>query len=288
VISPYVRRMRLAAELLRLRTDHHMTAHELAAKVGVKRQSISRLENSRVVPDLDLIMRILDHLGVGEGHWNDLMTIAREAAERGWWEKFANAMGSRQALYANFEAGACAISEYQLAFLPGLLQIPSFTEARIQADKAVYGWPFDAARALEARQARQRVVERPGGPHYEVIIDELAIRRPAASAEVTRAQLDHLVGMAHHRTQVRIRVLPLTAMIPGRAIPRSAFSTYRYPDPGDPIVVAVDTVTSDLVLTDPDDVGPYLTLYQRLADVALSPTESLDYLAKVAEELPSR
>ena len=60
---------------------------------------------------------------------------------------------------------------------------------------------------------------------------------------------------------------------------------YTYPDPGDPAVVAVDTVTSDLILTDSADVYPYEQLYQRLRDAALPPDDSLDLLTKLAADL---
>jgi Domain of unknown function (DUF5753) len=69
-------------------------------------------------------------------------------------------------------------------------------------------------------------------------------------------------------------------------VPRCTFSTYTYPDPGDPAVVAVDTVTSDLILTEPADVQSYQQLYQRLRDAALPPDESLDLLTNVAADLP--
>jgi transcriptional regulator with XRE-family HTH domain len=164
VISPYVRRLRLIRELIRLREDHGYSANKLAEAIGVVRQRISRLENGHVRPDQDEIMRILDLFGVGEKRWAQIMRIAREAQERGWWEKFANEMGPRQALYANLEAGASSISEYQMTMLPGLLQIPAFTEVRARADRGVYSPEFDPMRALEARAARQRMVERPGGP----------------------------------------------------------------------------------------------------------------------------
>jgi hypothetical protein len=130
------------------------------------------------------------------------------------------------------------------------------------------------------------LLERPGGPTYEVIIDELAVRRFAAPPPVVAAQLRHLVEVGKNRKKVTIRVLPLAAPIFGHAVPRSAFFTYRYPDPGDPVVVAVDTVTSDLVLTDPAEVSRYLTLYERLQEAALTPTDSLDFLAAEAQELP--
>jgi transcriptional regulator with XRE-family HTH domain len=273
-------------ELVRLREDHGYSADKLAKAIGVARQRISRVENGHVRPDLDEIMRILDVLNVGQKRWDQIMTITREAQERGWWEKFANEMGPRQALYANLEAGARSINEYQMTLLPGLLQIPAFTEARARADRDAYTEHFDPARALEARAARQRLLERPGGPTYEVIIDELAVRRLAAPPPVVAAQLRHLVDVGKNRKKVTIRVLPLATPIFGHAVPRSAFFTYRYPDPGDPVVVAVDTVTSDLVLTDANEVGHYLTLYQRLQEAALAPAESLDFLAAVAQEMP--
>ena len=288
MVSPFVRRRRLASELIRLREDHGYSAEKLAKAIGVARQRLSRLENGHVRPDLDEIMRILDVLKVGEKRWAKIMTIAREAQERGWWEKFADEMGPRQALYANLEAGARAINEYQMTLLPGLLQIPAFTEVRVRANRAVYPHHFDPARALEARAARQRVLERPGGPTYEVIIDELAIRRFAAPRETVRAQMDHLVDISRDRKKVTIRVLPVTASIAGHAVPRSPFFTYRYPDPDDPVVVAVDTVTSDLVLTDPAEVANYVDLYRHLEDAALPPADSLNFLAAVAEDISEK
>jgi hypothetical protein len=50
-------------------------------------------------------------------------------------------------------------------------------------------------------------------------------------------------------------------------------------------VVAIDTVTSDLILTDPDQVTPYDRLYERLWEAALPPEDSLDLLASAATGL---
>ena len=197
-------------------------------------------------------------------------------------------MGPRQALYADLEAGARTIAEYQLTLLPGLLQIPAFTEVRARANRGTRPEHFDPTRALEARAIRQRILNRADGPSYEVIIDELAVRRFAAPPEVVRAQLEHLVHVGHDRKKkITIRVLPLSASLPGHVVPGSAFFTYRYPDPGDPVFVAVDTVTSDLVLAEPAETSHYLDLYQRLQQAALTPAHSLNFLAAVAEELPA-
>jgi len=82
-----------------------------------------------------------------------------------------------------------------------------------------------------------------------------------------------------------VRVLPVHARIKSYAVPRCTFSIYTYPDPGDPSVVAVDTVTSDLILTEATDVHPYEELYQCLQDAALPPDDSLDMLTKLAADL---
>lgn len=288
MISPYVRRRRLAYEIIALREEHDLTSGELAAAIGVPRQSISRLENGHVAPDLEAIMRILKLLSIGNPRWDQIMTIARDAQARGWWEKSARSMGRRQALYANLEAGACTIHEYQMTFIPGLLQTPEFTEARVRADQAIAATDFDPTHAVQARAARQRMLERPGGPTYDVIIDEMAVRRHTVPADVVCGQVNHLVDLGHHRDNITIRILPLTADIRDHAVPRSAFSIYHYPDPADPVVVAVDTITSDLVLTAADEVGRYTALHERVQQAALTPADSADFLAAVAEDLTER
>ena len=284
MISPYVRRLRLAGELLELREQHGWTAQNLADRLGVKRQRISRLENGHGC-DVDLVIQILRLANVEGSQWETLVGIARQGAERGWWDRHTNAMGPRQALIAELEAGAATIMEYQLTMLPGLLQTPAYTEARIAADRGVYPYPYDPDQVMQARHKRQQILTRPGGPRFEVVLDELTIRRPSAAPEVAAAQLDHLIALGHEHPQITIRVLRLHAAVANYVVPRSAFSAYRYPDPDDPVVVAVNTVTSDLILTDPSAVNDYLALYRRLADAALSPADSLDFLAALSNQL---
>ena len=147
MISPYVRRLRLATEVRALRADAGLTADQLGKRIGRSRADISRLENGHVVDQADIIA-ILDALGVDGDRWTQIVTIAREAGERGWWES-NKAMGDRQALYANLEAGAATIREYQQTFVPGLLQTPEFVRSRVDTEvtlkpgspNATASWP---------------------------------------------------------------------------------------------------------------------------------------------------
>jgi transcriptional regulator with XRE-family HTH domain len=285
MISPYVRRLRLAAELRALRTHAGVTHVQLAKMIGQSRAQISRLENGHVV-DQDDVMKILDALGVDDERWTKIMTIAREAGERGWWES-NRFMGERQSLYANLEAGAQTIREFQMTFIPGLLQTADFTRARGEADRVAGAPSLNAEKAAAGRVGRQRMLRRPGGPSYEVIIDELAIRRPSAAPEVMKSQLYHITATVNGSAKITARVLPVEARIDSFSVPRSAYSIYTFNDPGDPTVVAVDTVTDDLVLTESDDVKRYEELYDRLRGAAMSPQKSLDLLIDRAKSLRS-
>ena len=286
MISPYVRRLRLGAELRALRAKAGLTHEQVAKRIGESRAQISRLENGHIVDQAD-VMKILDALGVEGERWTQIVTIAREAGEKGWWES-TRGMGERQALYANLEGGAARIREYQQTFLPALLQIPEFVRARADADATLEPLTYTVEGVLAGNAGRQRMLRRPGAPSYEVIVDEMAVRRLAAPPDVVKKQLYHLATACNGRPAVALRVLPVDARLDSFTVPRCAFSIYTYPDPGDPAVVAIDTVTSDLVLTDPAEVTPYDQLYARLRDAALPPADSLNLLTKAATELPDR
>jgi transcriptional regulator with XRE-family HTH domain len=284
MISPYVRRLRLGAELRELRAAAGLTHEQIARQIGQSRAQISRLENGHVVDQADVI-KILDVLGVDDDRWTQVVTIAREAGEKGWWES-TRGMGDRQALYANLEAGAAQIREYQQTFIPGLLQIPDFVRARAEADAKLEPLNGTVDGVLAGRAGRQRMLRRPGAPTYEIILDEIAVRRLSAPPEVVKKQLYHLATAVNGKPAVDLRVLPVNARLADFAVPRCTFSIYTYPDPGDPVVVAVDTVTSDLVLITPAEVAPYEQLYDRLRAAALPTAESLDLLTTAATEQP--
>jgi len=105
---------------------------------------------------------------------------------------------------------------------------------------------------------------------------------------VVKQQLYHLATAVNGDPKATLRVLPVGAVVEDFTVPRCTFSIYTYPDPGDPDVVAIDTVTSDLILTEPGQVTPYEKLYERLREAALSPADSLDLLTKAAAHLLDR
>jgi transcriptional regulator with XRE-family HTH domain len=285
MISPYVRRLRLGMEVRALRDQHNMTQSRLGRLIGRTRMDISKLENGLAVDQAD-VLNILEVLGIEGERWTELVTIGREAGEPGWWESVKH-IGDRQALSANLEAGATSIRQYQQTFLPGLLQIPEYVQALTEAGESLEPLSGTVDGLLAGRAGRQRNLRRPGGPSLEVIVDEVAIFRLAAPPVVAKKQLRHLADVvASGQPNITIRVLKVSAQIPHYSVPRSTFSMYAYPDPGDPKVVAIDTVTEDVILTAEAKVAPYEKLYTRLREAALPEPETADFLRKAACEIP--
>jgi transcriptional regulator with XRE-family HTH domain len=283
--SPYVRRLRLGMELRALRIERNMTQARVARLIGKTRNDISKLENGQSADAAD-VLNILDALGVEDEQWMTLTAIARDASEVGWWDSIKH-IGDRQALYANLEAGAATIVKYEQTALPGLLQIPDYIRALAIANAAIErdSGPIDGL--LAGRAGRQRNLRRPGGPTVKIILDEFAVLRRAAPANVLKPQLRHLVKVIKDaQPNVSLRVLPVEAEIRDYVTPRCAFSIYAYPDPGDPRVIAIDTVTSDVILTDEAQVTPYERMYERLREAALSPEESAKLLTEAADAIP--
>jgi transcriptional regulator with XRE-family HTH domain len=286
VISPLVRRKRLAEELRELREAAGLTTEQLGRKVGFHRLKVGRFEGAQGRPDPMDVMKLLDALNVEGDRWHKLVEIAKDASERGWYWRIAKDLGPRQAVYADLESGAETIREYQNAGIPGLLQTRDYAHARIAPSRFEGNVvPEDAERHVAARAARQRMLRRPGGPRYEAILEEVAIRRPAASDDVMREQLLYLADLASSDKQFTIRVLPIRIRIPDYYLPTAPFSLYTYPDSGDPTMLAVDTETEDLVRNEDTDVARYSDLYDRLSKVALSAKESVEFLKQAADNV---
>lgn len=284
MISPYVRRLRLATEVRRLRAESGLTADQLAKRITRSRADISRLENGHVVDQAD-VLRILDVCGVDGEEWTTIVTIAREASETGWWESYKT-MGDRQAMFANLEAGAATIREYQQVLVPGLLQTPEYARARTDHQTALEDLSNGTPDGIVAgRLMRQRMFRRPGGPTFESIVDELAIRRPSAPPAVMKKSLYHMATLANDNPKITLRVLPIDAQIEGYATPRSSFTIYTFPDPGDPAIVAINAGPSDLFLTEPADAARHEQLFDRLAKEVLPEREGLDLITSTAGKL---
>lgn len=283
--SPYIRRRRLAAELRKLREDRSLTTDELARLVYQSRTKISKLENAQIRPDLAEIVTILKALDVTGRQYDKVFDLAHAAARKGWWDRYGNAMGDRQRLYADLESGAKSIRSYNQTGIPAVLQTPELIAALIELDQAAGPVTYRPERMTEARTRRRQHLLGPDGPTYDAILDECALYRLGVPRPVMSAQLRHLIEVVSGEPRITIHVLPHDAHLLGGLLPRASYFLYTFPDKSDPSAAVVDTITTDLVFTARHEVTRYTGQYDRLRKAALSPTESLAFLGQMAARL---
>ncbi|MDL4821171.1 helix-turn-helix domain-containing protein [Actinomadura opuntiae] len=283
--SPYVRRRRLAAELRKIREERNMTSDDLAGRVYMSRTKITRLENAQVRPDLIEIMSILDVLEVTGREHERIVRLTRDAGEKRWWDRFGDSMGPRQKLYADLESGADTIRSYDQTAMPAALQTAEFIEALIELDACQGPLAYRPERMAEARTLRQARLLAEDGPAYGAVLDETMLHRLAIPPAVKAAQLRRLVDLVEAEERITIQVLSADRPVPGGFLPKSSFSLYTFPEPGDPSMAVIDTVTTDVIMTKRAEIARYVEMYDRLCKAALPPEDSLTFLSRVADRL---
>jgi transcriptional regulator with XRE-family HTH domain len=274
-----VRRWRLGKQLRELRENAHKSMDEAAAYLGVKRPTISRIENGRhaILPkNVRFLCQLYD---VGSPLVDMLVQQADESNERGWWVSYSNTMPDWFETFVGFEADAREIWTYESELIPGLLQIPEY----VRALRAVEGPATEAqlAKSVEFRLARQqRLQTRP--PRLRVVLNEAVLRRqvggPAAAAE----QFRHLVEISA-QPWATIQVLPFDAG-PHRSM-KGSFSLLTLPDETDPNFVYLEHIKGAVYLERPADLARYASLFEHLTDeVAISPEASRKLLVTLIRE----
>ena len=282
--SPTVRRQRLAAELRSLREAARLTNEQLAGRLGWSTAKLSRYENARQRPDVGDVMDLLDALQVTGLKRDQMIALAREANARGWWRAYGDDMSVRQRGYAELETGAVHIRDFSHNVVPGPLQTPDYGRCRLASLPTVGAAKFDLDIAVAARGDRQALITRDAAKRYEAVLDEAALRRQAAPVEVLRDQLRHLATLAG-LPNITLRVLAFDADVESFFVAANTFTIYEFPDAADPVMVAVETETSDLHLGDEEDVARYMLVYEKLCRAALTPEESTAFIAALADHI---
>jgi transcriptional regulator with XRE-family HTH domain len=271
--------VRLGAELRRLRRRESLTLEQVCARLGwASTSKLSRIELGQSRPDLADVLDLLDVYEVSSDLRTELIVIARDAANGRGWSKALGEMGERQRAYAELEAGAARIVDYQPAVVPGLLQTPAYARLRVTAGSLLCDG-VDVEADVRARALRQEVLRRPDPPQYTALLDERVCEPGGAPPDVWRDQLRQLLTLAE-LPHVTLRLLSRGGAPSGGVHPLAAFSYYAHPDPADPRTVLVETLTADLRLVAEADITRYERLIDWLLAAALSGEKTAELLAQ--------
>ncbi|MEU8040831.1 helix-turn-helix transcriptional regulator [Streptosporangium sp. NPDC049078] len=278
--SPTVKRRRLSAALQKLRIAAGMEPKDAAKRLEWDQTKVHRIERNKWVrPDPNDIRMLLDLYGVTDERQREgLLTLARESRQRGWWADYQDVF---RGSFPDFEAGAAVIQTYEIACIPGLLQTERYAHAIIEGAHL----ENDVNRRVQARLARQGVLNRDSPPQFWAVIDEAALRRVVGGPEVMAEQLLHIVKVAE-QPNVAVQVLPFDAG--AHAALMGSFVILDFESDLDPSIVYVETETDALYLEEAPVLHRYNVVYSHVQSRSLSPEESLKFMESLAKQLQQR
>ncbi|MGJ6963443.1 helix-turn-helix domain-containing protein [Streptosporangium sp. G11] len=277
--SPTVKRRRLSAELIRLREQAGLTHDEVARRLEWSRGRLTHMEQNKwVLPDIGNIRLLLDLYNVVDPAMHEaILDLARQSRERGWWAKYKDVFGGS---LPGFEAEATQIRTIELVTIPGLLQTADYATAIFQAGQVLDQTAVQ--RRVEARLARQAILNRDNPPQIWAVIDEAALRKMVGGPKVMAEQLGHLADMAM-RSNIAVQVLPDS--IGAHAAMGSGFVILDFMGDLDPSIVYLETPTDNLFLERPEEIQAYTLTFNRVVAAALTVEESVRYVAALADQL---
>jgi transcriptional regulator with XRE-family HTH domain len=276
--SPTLRRRQLGMELRRLREAAHVTIDQVAERLECSGSKISRIETGQTGVTPRDVRDMLDIYGVDPEYADQLLKIAREARQKGWWQLYGDVLTSA---YVGLEAAADHIRSYEALVVPGLLQTEEYAQAMIHAARPDIG-ATDVEKRVRVRMGRQSLLTQDDPIDLWVVLDEAVLRRPVGGRAVMRRQLEHL-SLAATWSNVTLQVLPFSAG--AHAGMDGTFTMLLYDEAAGQNFVFASNAAGGLFLEKDDELQRYGFIFDYLRANALRPDESVSMFVKLTKEL---
>ncbi|MEV4098006.1 helix-turn-helix domain-containing protein [Streptosporangium saharense] len=280
--SSTVLRIVLGAQLRRLREERHITLEAAGRAIRASHSKVSRMELGRVSFRVRDVADLLTLYGVTAPEDRQaLLGLVERANVAGWWHNYNDVLPSWFETYVGLEESASVIRNYEVQFVPGLLQTEDYARAVV-----LLGYPSasedEVERRVRLRMARQRILHAQDPPHLWAVVDEAVLRRPLGGPEVMRGQIDHILNTLE-LPNVTVQIVPFS--VGGHAAAGGPFSILRFSQPDLPDVVYMEQLTSAVYLEKRDDVDSYLEVMERLCIEAEPVGRTRELLLEFREEL---
>lgn len=275
--SPTVRRRRLGAELRRRRDAAGVTIDVVAERLECSASKVSRIETGHTTATPRDVRDMLEIYGVTGTEADELVQIAREARQKGWWHPYSTVLTGA---YVGFEAAARSVRAYEQQVVPGLLQTADYAQAMIRAARPDIT-DEEVDHRVHVRLRRQSLLTQEDQIDVWAVLDEAVLSRPVGGDAVMRAQLLRLVEAAD-MPNVTLQVLPFE--VGSHAGMDGTFTILDFPEPSDADVVYAENATGGLFLEKSEELRKYIFIFDHIRAAALPPEESIAMIAKRAKE----
>ena len=282
--SPTIR-LRLAAELHRLREQADLTGDQVAERLGWSPSKVSRIENARSKVSVSDTRKLLALYEVGGPYRDELVALAREASRKGWWEAYSGDLPNGLVELIGMEAEAESLWDWEPQVIPGLLQTEDY------ARSVIVGWqkfaritPSAIDRRVEARLARRRRLDDDAPLRVRTVVDESVLYRRFGPDSVMRAQLEHLINISQ-LSNITLRILPFDGDQP---IGTGSFVYLKFPQVYDvrlDDIVVLEQLTNSFVVHQNSEVYQYELAFEALSARSLQPARSRDAVSKAIRDV---
>lgn len=241
---------------------------EFGAAISMHRTTVTKIEGGKRRVSAKVLKLWCETCGVDYELYEASARLARVASVAPvpvWFEDFRKAQVLARTIYT-----------WHPYMVPGLLQTPDY----VTAQHIGAGTPRNLIEERVAARIdlqRQTIDRQPVPVTLRAVMDEAALHRQFGTPETMRAQLAHLIELGE-RENVGIQVVPASrAANAGNVGP----FTVAVLDDGD--VMLMDAV-EDMTTDKHPAIRAGLDIFDRVRLVALSGPESLELIAKVAEQ----
>lgn len=280
--NPTIRQRRLARRLRDLRTAAGMTHAEVSKVLGSAESKIGRIEGAQSGVRLPDLRALMDAYGVTDpGERNEIEVLSREAKQKGWWSRYANAVDSAYAAYVAVEWDAVGLYNVETNLIPGLLQTPEYTKALIEL-QAPDATAEHVSTQISVRRERRKILTRDSPLQLWVIVTEGALQHRVGGSDVMKAQLEALVETSRE-ANVQLQVLPRED--PMNACLFGPFVIMSFPAAAETDIIYTESPTSTLYYEEPADVEAYTKLFRRLNVAAANVTKSRALITDAIKEM---
>jgi transcriptional regulator with XRE-family HTH domain len=272
-LSPTIRQRELGIRLREFRTAKGLTVEDVARELLCSPTKISRAETGARRATLRDVRDLCQLYGVDAGTSAELMKLAREAREPGWWTRYDDL---KIAPLIGMEQAATAITFFGNYFFPALLQSEDYARAIIRGVAPKIEEDILDQR-VKARLMRQQLLSQPRPPKYRVLLDEAVLHRQVGGPAVMTAQLDKTLALIREE-KAAVQVIPYEVGAYGAN--DSNFTYLEFAGTMLPGLVFVEGLVNHLYLERPDELARYREALEYLRDEALNLRDS----AKKIEE----
>ena len=227
--------------------------------------------------------KLLNYYEISGSRRAHLLDLARDAAQRGWWEDYADGLSSDYQQFIGLEHEATSIAIWHVEVVAGLFQTEAYARHIIGSYSRVEPIPPGMVeRLVRVRMQRQQVLARDPDVQFSVILDESILRRRIGNDEVMYQQLQRLARDAD-RPNVTLRILPLDTQ---HTVFAESFVIFGFGPDDDAIfqdVVSSEHLKSAFSLEGERETYLHRLVFQMLVSASLDPEPSKELIREAAE-----